>query len=143
MMPDIDYWNDDYSDDDLDDYDDAAQGADDGRPSPISAQPPAYRSKAVPQSEWDAFRRAAEANLNYQYNQKNALSRIFAAEGGMKPNPTNGAVAGILHSTFGQFNTDNQKRLNVNDPAGVLQTYDAYFNRALGTVNRNLGVTGS
>jgi len=132
-----------YMDDESNDGTAPIPGAGSSAPGPIGDQPPAYRLKAVPQSDWDRFRSAANANPDYDFNQKNALSRIFAAEGGMKPNPQNGAVAGILHSTFGQLNADNQGRLNVNDPANVLQTYDAYFNKALHTVNRKLGVTGS
>jgi hypothetical protein len=137
-MPGLDY---------LDGEDDAAPAvaasAGNGRPNPISDQPPAYKREVISQSQWDQLRRAFDGKPSYGFNQKHALSRTYAEEGGMRPNKENHSIAGILKSTFAQLNAENQNRLNVNDPTGVLQTYDAYFNKALRTVNRNLGVTGS
>ncbi len=65
---------------------------------------PAYKSKSVRKADWTAFHRSLGRLQGIGPNALSAFGRTFAEEGGMTPNASSGAVAGIMPVTFDELN---------------------------------------
>jgi lysozyme family protein len=111
-------------------------------PSPT---PPAYKSSVVSQADWQNFLDALD-DANLTPEQQFIYSEIFAAEGGFRVNPQNGAFAGI---TWDIFDAARNATTTDFDPAGLEATtakpcdlspdqvaalYSFYFDQAMHTV---------
>lgn len=77
-----------------------------GGQTPVTSNPPEYVrqvfAKKVNQGAWEGWQRVLNGRTGLSPTRKLVLSEIFAAEGGLDPDPNSSAVTGILNQTLSE-----------------------------------------